>query len=379
MKIIKKIYIPVSLLLIAGCSGKTETAAGAEQEISSTGVSLTEAQLRNAGIVAEKLKTGILTTVLKLNGIIEAPPQNRVTISAPMGGFLRSSALVPGMSVKKGDRIAVMEDQQYVQLQQDYLTTAVKLRMLEAEYNRQQELNKSKAGSDKVLQQAESEYRSQRISLKALAEKLRLIGINPDNLNEGNISRSIGVYSPINGYVSRVFTNSGKYVNAADVMFELINPDNLYLNLKMYEQDMDKIQTGQEVIAWTNAEPEKKYNCRVFLIDRAIGDDRSMDVRCRFDGGKPSLVPGLYMNAEITAHTDSGYIIPDEALISSGNQTYCFVQKSPGNFELMPIRKEASAKGFTSIAGANNEDLSALDIVIKGAYTLWMELKKEKD
>ncbi|MFN9690252.1 MAG: hypothetical protein ACK57X_15445, partial [Bacteroidota bacterium] len=72
-----------------------------------------------------------------------------------------------------------MEDQQYIQLQQEYLTIKSKLNYAESEYNRQKELNQSKASSDKVFQQTEMEYKTQKISLSALAEKLRLININP--------------------------------------------------------------------------------------------------------------------------------------------------------------------------------------------------------
>ena len=74
------------------------------------------------------------------------------------------------------------EDQQYIQLQQEYLTVKSKLSYAENEYNRQKELNQSKASSDKVFQQTEVDYKTQRISLSALAEKLRLININPKNI-----------------------------------------------------------------------------------------------------------------------------------------------------------------------------------------------------
>ena len=68
-----------------------------------------------------------ISSILKLNGIVDVPPQNMVSISVPLGGYLRSTSLLPGMHVRKGDVIAVMEDQQYIQLQQDYLTAKAKI------------------------------------------------------------------------------------------------------------------------------------------------------------------------------------------------------------------------------------------------------------
>ena len=51
-----------------------------------------------------------------------------------------------------------------------------------------------------------------------------------------NISKSVNIYSPIDGFVSKVNVNIGKYVNPADILFELINPDDIHLNLKVFEK-----------------------------------------------------------------------------------------------------------------------------------------------
>jgi hypothetical protein len=83
-------------------------------------------------------------------------------------------------------------------------------------------------------------------------EKLRLIGINPQNLRENNISRNIRITSPITGYVSKVNVNIGKYLNPADVLFELIDPRDIHLNLNVYEKDLEKLSIGQKLTAFTN-------------------------------------------------------------------------------------------------------------------------------
>ena len=84
------------------------------------------------------------------------------------------------MHIKAGESIAIIEDQQYINLQQEYLMVQAKNNYAEADIKRQEELNKSKANSDKVYQQAIMEYNTQKVSLRALSEKLKLIGINPE-------------------------------------------------------------------------------------------------------------------------------------------------------------------------------------------------------
>ena len=105
---------------------------------------------------------------------MDVPPQNLVSISIPLGGYLRSTNLLTGTHVSKGQTLALMEDPQYIQLQQDYLTAKTKLVYAEKEYNRQKELNESKASSDKVFQQAQTEFNVQKILLKSLRGKIKI-------------------------------------------------------------------------------------------------------------------------------------------------------------------------------------------------------------
>jgi len=60
--------------------------------------------------------------------------------------------------------------QQYIQLQQDYLMTKTKLVYSQLDFDRQKELNQSKASSDKVFQQAAAELNTLKITLTALTE-----------------------------------------------------------------------------------------------------------------------------------------------------------------------------------------------------------------
>jgi len=107
------------------------------------------------------------------------------------------------------------------------------------------------------------EYKTQKFSVSALAEKLRLININPETLNESNLSRSINMYSSIDGFVSKVNVNIGKYVNPADILFELINPEDIHLNLKVFEKDLDKLAIGQKLFTYNN-QSEKNIHVKSF-------------------------------------------------------------------------------------------------------------------
>ena len=236
----------ISIAFLSSCGNKKKE----EPSVIATTVNhvkLSDIQIKNAGIVISKMEQKEISSILRVNGTIDVPPQNMISVSVPMGGYLKSTNLLPGQHIKKGDPIALIEGEQYIQLQQDYLTAKEKIVYLELEFNRQKELNKTQASSDKIMQQTESDFKSQQVLLSALKEKLQLVGINIAKLNVNNISRSINLYSPIDGFVSKVNVNIGKYVSPTEVLFELINPSDIHLNLKVYEKDISKLFIGQKL------------------------------------------------------------------------------------------------------------------------------------
>ena len=340
-------------------------------------VTLTDAQMKNSNIKAGKVEQKSFSSILKVNGRIDVPPQNMVSVSVPLGGYLRSTKLLPGMHLNRNEVIAVLEDQQYIQLQQDYLVAKAQFSFHESEYNRQKELNQSKASSDKVFEQARSTYQTQKVLIRSLEEKLKLLRINPSSLNENNISRSIRIYSPIDGFVSKVNVNIGKYITPGDVMFELVNPTDIHLNLKIFEKDIDKLFIGQHVLAYTNNNPEKKYNGDIILISKDVAPDGTTEVHCHFDSYDKVLFPGMYMNAEIELKNNLRNVLPDEAVVHFEGKQYVFANTGKNQFEMIELQTGQSENGLTEITSSG--DLSGKKIVIDGAYTLLMSLKNKEE
>lgn len=374
----KNILLISFAFLIAACGSKSEQEITTEANTGSENtVVLNEKQLNAAKLSFGKLENKIIGSFITTNGTIDVPPQNMISVSVPMGGYLKSTKLLPGLQIRKGEVIAIIEDQQYIQLQQDYLTTKAKLVYNKSEFERQKELNASKASSDKVFQQIQMEYNSLRISLNALAQKLKMIQINPESINENNISSSIKVYSPINGFVSKVNVNIGKFVNPSDILFELIDPSSIHLNLKIFEKDLNQLIIGQKLIAYSNTDPSKKYHAEISLISRDLSPERIAEVHCHFENADKSLAPGMYMNAEIQLKDDNKLAIPEGAIVNFENADYVFVKKSNNSFEMTPVKLGTIETGYVEVINADT--FKDKYLVTKGAYTLLMSLKNKSE
>lgn len=358
---------------MASCGNNDSGEKAEDRREEGNRVSLTEGQMKNSGIQMGSVSLRLISSVLKANGRVDVPPQNVVSVSVPLGGYLRSTSLLPGMHISKGDILAVMEDQQYIQIQQDYLTAKAQLEYSESDYKRQATLNESKANSDKVFEQARAAFQTQKVLVHSLEEKLKLIGISPGKIKAENISRSINVYSPINGFVSAVNVNIGKYVNPSDVLFELVNPADIHLALNVFEKDLDKLSVGQQLMAYTNSKPEQKYPCTIILISRKLSDESSTKVHCHFEQYDKSLVPGMFMNAEIALKNSEVKTLPEEAIVRFENKQYVFAARKGLVFEMVEVVTGTSENGYTEIS--MDEKMNRDSFVTRGAYTLLMKLK----
>ena len=87
-------------------------------------------------------------------------------------------------------------------------------------------------------------------SLKA---ELKFLNLNPEKITAENINGSVYVYAPISGNINELNIAVGQFVSSDDVLFELINNNDFYLELNVFERDIHKIEIGQKV----------KYSCSV--------------------------------------------------------------------------------------------------------------------
>src|SRR4030066_1890237 len=215
-------------------------------------VELRDDQIKLAGIQTGSVEMRSVSNTLKVNGIISLAPQNQATVCMPLGGFIKSTTLLPGNAVDKGQTLAVIENQDFVDIQQNYLEAKNKLVFAEAEFKRHTDLYKDDVYSEKNVQQVTVDYKNLKALVKSLEQKLLLIGIDPAHLNEANISNTVNLVSPINGFLKSVNVNIGKYVSPTDILFEIVNSDKLFLELTLFEKDAEKVMAGQKIKFFVN-------------------------------------------------------------------------------------------------------------------------------
>ncbi|SIQ08397.1 efflux RND transporter periplasmic adaptor subunit [Chryseobacterium sp. RU33C] len=376
------LYSLAFILTLSSCSGKKEEEKTVYENTKfskndKNSVHLIEKQIQAVGLTTTTIQNRNMEKLVRLNGKTDIAPSHISSVSSIMGGHIKSINVINGSHFNKGQVLAVVEDPQFIQLQQDYLVTKAQLEAARLNYNRQKDLNTSKASSDKTLQTAQADYSTLNATLKGLEEKLKIIRINAKGLSAGNIRSKINVYAPFTGFVSKILVNNGQYINPADTLFELINPAGLLLELKVFENDVNVVKVGQEILVYNNQNPDVKSNAKIVSVVPSIENGGSATAIARLSSVNTEFVKGMYVNAEVNISSHYTMGLPNEAVVSFENKNYVFEDLGKSNYRMIPVMTGISDDQFTEIIKA--DFLKDKKIVQKGAYSLLMMLKNKAE
>ena len=374
--IINRITLLILVATIGSCS-KPEQVAEQEVHTDSESVQLNDEQLQTIGLKLGKIEFKKISNPIRVNGMLDVPPQNLVTIAAPMGGFVKNTELLQGMRVKQGQVIATLEHQDYIQLQQDYLDSKTQFEFSELEYKRQQELAGENVNSAKALQQARTNYFSAKAKEEGLRARLKMIGLSPEALEKEGIKSVINIVTPISGYVTEVNINRGKYVNSADVMFEIVDTEHLHAEAQVFEKDVMNLKIGQSM-RLTLANETEPREATVYLIGKEISAERTVCVHGHLEKEDPALIPGMYFTAVIETESTPVPTLPEAAVVSYEGISYIFIQKSQNQFDWVEVKTGTSEMGYTHVILPDGFDGNAT-IVTQGAYAMLSMLKNSED
>lgn len=315
------------------------------------------------------------------NGVIDIPPQNLVSISAPYGGFVRSTDLLQGKRVRKGQVLATIENPDLITMQQEYLETAGQLEYAELEFARQTELSRENVNARKVLQQATADVKIQKARLAGLRGRLQIAGISPKSFADGNLVTRSSIVSPISGSVTVVNVNLGMYVNPTDVMFEIVDTDHAHVEISVFEDDIPKIKIGQKIRFTLSNDPATQHEAKVYLINQKINEDRTVRIHGHLDHDDRGMMPNNFVRAVIETGASPVPALLEAAIVDFEGKSYVFVPVAAADkltYDMVEVTRGVTERGYAQVKMPGDFDRKR-EIVTKGAYALLAKLKNSEE
>ncbi len=377
MKLIQ--YILPALLLMSSCGDKNpDLQEELDANEASNTVLLTTSQFKTGDMQLGAFSEEAFHQIIQANGMLDVPPENKSTVCAYFGGYVKHISLLQGQKVEKGQTLFILESPEYIEIQQDFLESKSQLKYLKLDYERQQDLSSGNISSQKIFYKAESEYKVMSAKYESLKKKLQLMNINSNTISENNLTSTISVVAPISGYITSVIASKGMFLNPSDIALTITNVDHMHVELNIFEQDLKKIAVGQE-ISFRVQNDNISRKATVYLINKAVDmDKRTIKVHCHLvnENDVKSLNTGMYVEAKIYTSSDTAYALPVNSVITYQEKSYILkLEKSTKDnytFKRTPVKLGQTNASFVEILNANSVGMDS-EILTEGAFNLIKE------
>jgi len=308
-----------------------------------------------------------------------------------------------GNLVRRGQKLAELESADIDEAEADYLkaladlenatrTSTAEIKFAQATYDRTKLLVEKEITPAKNLQQAEHDLEvakstaansieSSKVAVSNTRRHLLILGMKDSDLDRLAKKRNLGasvfpLTAPISGTVIERNGTVGATVGSDTNLFKIIDLSSVWIDANVFEKDLERVRTGQQVNVTVPAFPGSTFTGRVILISSVVDpDSRTVKVRTEVPNRDGRLKPDMFANVQIvTASRQTAISVPLAAVLDDGGKSVVFV--ADGN----EYKKRDVTLGLKSdsrvevVQGLNAGD----KVVVKGNYLLMEQSKGDQ-
>jgi rubrerythrin len=174
---------------------------------------------------------------------------------------------------------------------------------------------------------------------EAALGKLKFFDISDAQIAELEKNReprkTLQILAPMAGFVTEKNVVQGQMVDAGMKLYRLADLGIVWVFAQVYEQDLSYVQLGQEAMVKLSSLPDREFRGRVTYVYPNVDEKtRTARVRQEFENPGYFLKPGMFVSVQITSELEpSALLVPDSAILRSGEKNTVFVALPGGKFE----------------------------------------------
>ena len=202
---------------------------------------------------------------------------------------------------------------------------------------RAQDLLQHGAISQAMVEQADDAERDAKADLDAAEEQLRILGVD-----KAHPSSVVDVQAPISGVIiSQNITNAaaaGVTLSGSATAFTIADLTEVWILCDVYENDIPKLQLGQEARIKLNAFPERPFTGRISDIGPVL-DPQLRTAKVRIQVHNPGFLRlGMFATATFTSRrSESRAAVPADAVLHLHDRDWVFVPAGGNHFRRTEI------------------------------------------
>jgi len=284
-----------------------EAAAGASQSIIIDPVTT-----QNMGIRTALVTRGPLRRTIRTVGSIEYNETALAEVTTKFRGWIEKLFVdATGQQVHRGDPLFEIYSPELYSAQREYSV---------------------------AIEQGKNSPDAASLRVSALT-KLKFFDISDGQIAElertGKPTKTLSVFAPMDGIVVEKMVVQGQMVDPGMKLYRLADLGLVWVQAQIYEQDLAYLKLGQEAIVTLSYLPDREFRGRVTYIYPNVDEKtRTAQVRMEFHNPGYFLKPGMFATVQVTSELDpSVLLVPDMAILRSGENNTVFVALEQGKFE----------------------------------------------
>jgi len=224
-----------------------------------------------------------------------------------------------GKLVAKGDPLLAIYSPDLVATQQEYLLAL----------RAQKQLGNSQIAS--VAQGGSS-------LLEAAKQRLLLWDIRPADIADiertGTVRRTLDLYADASGFVVEKNVVQGMRVMPADTLFVIADLSHVWVMADVYDSDLSTVRLGMPAEVTVSYQPGRKWRGAVTNIAPTVDEKtRTIKVRIEVANEGGALKPDMFTDVMLTTDMGRGLVVPDGAVIDTGERKLVFLDRPDGTIE----------------------------------------------
>ena len=320
------------------------------EELQSGSILVDEGRRQVIGVKTGKVVRKHFKVPIRLQGQVTYDQTRLSDVSLRFDGWIGDlKANFEGKTIRKGEILFSVYSPELLSLQEEYLET----------------FKRAGAGS-------------QRLALTAASRKrLSLWGLNAAQISwlerQGKAQDYVPIFAPTDGVVIEKRIVSGSAFKRGERLLRLADLSNLWIEAYAYEQDLPLIESGMSARVRLPNLMERGFDAQVMQVDPFLGNrTRTARVRLQVSNTNGHLKPGLFATVTLNADLGDMLVIPEDAVMVSGEKRIVFRDLGEGRLEPQTIRTGYSDGQWIIVRQGLAEDDA---IVISGNFLIAAESK----
>lgn len=277
-----------------------------------TTITVDGATIQRMGVRTQKVERGKLTRIVRAVGRVDLDETRVSDVNMKFDGWIEKLWVAEtGQFVKKGDPLFAVYSPELWASQDEYL----------------QIIRSRPEGphAEHLLQSARHRLLQFDVPRSFLREITR----------SGKPRRQVIIRAPATGYVVHKAAFEGTYVEEGSNLFRIADLDALWVLADVFESDAPWVTVGQEATLELDYLPGSMQTAKVDYVYPTLEEKtRTIKVRLILPNPAVLLKPGMFATVRIhTQPVDEAVIVPNEAVIHSGERNVAFVSLGEGRFD----------------------------------------------